>query len=817
MINTICSSLKYELGEFCSALQKYQFDSRKDTESQGLKLYIASPLHVIDPTTLIGRIRILFDKLYKWIKGNPYRGTLHEPIETIIHNLFDKVVQEAYKARQSRLAHHVRLIESHFNLNSDLHTKEGQKNRYYRHLETELKVSHANLNNLAENFYLDLEKGPLGEEDLDALRHLVTNVSEAVRPFWHKMLYNRHTFGAPLNSYIPSDVCNDIENKTIDWAINDLSLYQALSKEQEWINLEIMLQQSVPLIELIKLSDPTQNLEESERRKLAVWIKGLNDLGLNSQSPKNRISAVSLLRNVLNEVVQATAIQGHFQINVGQLVNKLDDYGCKLMQIEDRNHVAWRRQLKKGDVITCNGENFTLGEELQNKKVSSLENQNSTRRFKPLPRKRDKYKIFNLESHPELIVKIGSSPFDLAINSHKFQEFHCGIPGVTGVDKISETDDKRPVVFLEKIPLLLSSHHWTSNECRLNEKDERILSRVASSLFCMRDWRKWLEGVTLERLGINKDQIFTSLDWLEGGDDNYLAAEKFCIEIANSGGTQNVNVLRYLMEVSGYSQHPMADFYREIVMTMLKTGDFNFVTFSLPRDCDRQEYTKQAKNLFKQAKTLRDACVDEVTKNIEDKVKETEKQKVQSLKKIEDLQDEIKSVKAKGNSEKLKRDKYELQMQIYALKDGMDALNQSIQKEFLGYLENWQYFREEKDHLLDAMTKNREELIKNKQELESAGSGQKEHLIELNKELELQSIEFQSNIITYAVYERLLEAYSDLPTPGCLPDSLFETVVNSFKNGGLEKIPVDSKYYQEQQNMIIAKNQYAIQLMQQGG
>ncbi len=820
MINQTCSSLMYELGEFCSAMQKYQCDPSKDVESQKLKLYIASPSQVWDPDTLIGRIRMLLDRLWKWMTSNKYQGTLDEPIENIIHNLFDRVIQEGYQARQSHLAHQVQLIESHFKLNSSDEIKNAQKERYYKHLEAELQYSNSNLNGLAENFNSALQEGVLNESALDGLGHVVTNVSQAVKPFWEKMLFNHPTFAGPLKSYIPVNPSKAAEEKPIDWAITDLSLYKALSKEQEWINLETLMDQPVPVIELIKICDSDQTLGESEKRRLHQWIEGLNELSINLERTRNKLShelsAVNLLRNVMDEIVQAVSIQGHFQINEGLLINKLDDYGCKLMRIEDSKQIAWRSKLKKGSTIRCDGETYRLGEELKIEEPP-VENKTVTAGYRPLMRRRDRYKIFGLESHPHLVIKIGSSPFDLIIDNHKFHEFHRGIPAIDGVNNIKETDDKRSVLFLEKLPVLLSDYQWKSERCKLTEEDEKILSRVGSFLFCMCDWKKWLEGVTLKSLGINSAWIISSLNWFKGGPDDYLAAENFCIDTANNKGSLNLHVLRYLMEVSGYSKHRMAEFYRKNVNIMLKTGEFDFLNLSLPYGFNKPEYRKKVEDLFSQATALRHDCVEGVKQFIREKESPLKAEKARLLEEALAIKTEKPSV-TEENKSAFKQKKRELERKFDELNDKKEELNGSIQRELLGYVQNWRHFNEEKKQLTEELLSNRKALNSNKKDLMKISSDQKDRLLQLNIELKLQKAELQTKIITYTVYDRLLEAYSDLPTAAWLPNCLFETVVNSFKNGrGLEKSVVDHAYYKDQQELIIAKNLHAIKLMQQAG
>lgn len=824
MSNTVCSSLKYQLSEFSSVMQKNNPNPSKDLESQELKFYIVSPSQVLDPSTLVGRIRILLDKLWKWLTSNNYQGTLQEPVDNIIHKLFDQVIKEAYEARQSYLANQIRLIETSFDLVTDNEVKAAQKQRYYSHLQTELGRSNAHLGGLAANFDSALQQTEvLSDTAVDALRHVVTNVSQAVEPFWSKMLHYKTTFASSLNPYIPNEPPKATEENPIDWAIANSSLYRALSKEQSRIDLEGLMQQPIPVIELIKICDPNQALLESERRRLEKWIKELNGLSNKLRDKRMDVTAAHLLKNALEELVRAISIQGRFQISVGLLINKLDDNDCTLMREEDSNHVAWRRKLKKGEVIRCEGVEYRLGDELVVEEPPAV-GQSLGERYKK--RKLNRHRVFEVQSTKEqnaeeqngsrLVVKIGSSPFDLLIGSHRFAEFHCAIPGIKGVGEIKLTDDKRPVLFLERLPIHLSNYQWTSNQSRLDEQDEMILSRICSFLYCMFDWKKWVEGATIKRLGVDSADILTSLSWLEGVEDDYLAAEDFCVEAATKMGSFNPHALRYMMEVSGYSTHRMFEFYREKVTTMLKTGDLDLLNLSLPDGFNKPEYLKKIPPLLDQAQVLRTACLEEVVKSIDEKENFLKSRKALLVRKSLQLNAKEALVLDEGRGA-FEREKNRLKREMGELKDQKAAMRESIHREFLGYMRNWQHFDVDKDRLVKKLSDNGKELKNINLELGNASKEQRHNLSIIKKDLKTEEGEVLTEIITLSVYDRLLEAYLDLPTSSWLPDSLFETVVNSFKSGsrGIERTVIDYNYYKEQQDLIIAKNLYAIELMKQ--
>lgn len=806
----LCTSLKYQLGEFYAALEQFNANHEKDLESKKLHLYVASPTRIYYVDCLIGKIKILLDRFWKWITSNHYQGTINEPVEEIIHKIFDQVICGAYQARQKHLAHQVQEIESRFKFDSNPDLKTEQKKRYFTHLQKELKDSSASIELLAENFDKALEDGHLKENELDNLRHLVTNVSEAVSSFWYKMLHYQNTFAAPIFQLIPEHPEESDQKQAIDWAIKDMTLHKAIEKEQMRIDLESLLGQPIPVVELIKICQDEPHLYYSESRRLERWIGKLNQIA--DKNPKTNV--VELFKIALQEVITAAEIQGKFKLSLGLLINRLDDKGCKLMRKEDATYIAWRNNLKEGDVLKCAGQEYVLGKEICPPQFA--EGKMKKRKFKHHLIK-DQFRVFSVQNHPEIAIRIGNNPFGLSIEEHKFDVFHCAVRSKPL--QILETGNKKIVGLVEKAAIALKDHVWTSQNQKLDPDDHKIALRLASFLFCMRDWKIWPINASYWHMSLTQDLELMTSRWFKEGPDDYLAAEEFCAQASKSSCPDvNAHILHYLMEVSGFSEHPMALFYRKVVSEMLKTGDFDFNNLSLPYGCNKEAYRTNVSDLFNDALKLREHCLDEVISIFYADASEFKKRE-KELAEQEAMLKEEKTTKGADDKEyelkkrQWRRDKEEL-------KDNIEASHEKWDKIHLALIDEWKHFDhgDLKQEMLD-IKKELNEVFKEVKTLKKKGTfaaGVQERLSELKQiveDLNIHNSNLRDQILETTVYERLLDAYLASPTPGRLPKSLYDQVVESFSNSAkkIESVKNPS-YYKEQQQLIIQKNEKAIEM-----
>jgi len=824
-----CTTLKYQLVEFTSAIQKYQaIESPKPDEN--IKLYVASPTRIYDENSLINRVKIFFDKIWKWIISKK-NESLKVAVEGTIHHLFDQVITEAYHARQNHLAVKIKQVEQAFNLTKNDEQIQGQKKRYYEHLKYELKGANVCLTSLQSNFDAVLTHATSSENEADRLKSLATKVVSAVFPFWYKMLHYKHTFASTLKDFLPSRFSLATTEKPINGAVRDLALFGAFKEELNWINLEAMAGK-IPFVELIKICQPNSELDVREKKRLDKWIATLNTY-MNDDELKSEVTKkiVEQLKSVIKEIVNISEIQGDLSISYGLLINKLDDRGCLLMRLKDHEHMIWRNSLKKGQKLRCQGEIYRLGEELTTKKILNK------KKWKTYQlESKNHHRVFKIANHPNLAVRIGKSPFDLAITSYEHKEYQFGVPHVKGLQNVRETDKGHPVAFMELMPKTIVDHEWTSTGYILNSTDQKILSRIASFLLCMYDWQVWPNEISWEQFFLDaKGRLRTGqlfdlgrrahmLEKNYCGPDNYLAAEEFCAKVRANNSILSSYIQRYLMEVSGYSKHALAVFYRTCVTKMLKTGDFDFIKLSLPEGYNKRIYKKKVNELIIEAKKLRRKCFGTVFEMVQNKKAQFNERLVPLKKEIRKTIKALQKINDKNSDEF--QSLYNQYLAVWAeMKNEQNQYRGEMQAQILREINSWQHFTNKQESSLKAMNQLQKEIVEIREEIteekekmkRAKGRGARKSMYSEYKQIEnnllIEEEMYFHKILKTTVMDRLVTAYHQSATPATLSDSLVETVLETFQQPN-DEIPEDfaTRYYQEQRKLLIAKNKYAIKI-----
>ena len=124
----------------------------------------------------------------------------------------------------------------------------------------------------------------------------------------------------------------------------------------------------------------------------------------------------------------------------------------------------------------------------------------------------------------------------------------------------------------------LDSHEWTSENEKLNQKDEKIALVLANHLFCMTEWWANAQNLSLSHLMFDHEEVLKSVRLLKKGPPNYNEWEAFCAAAAKD----NPCVLAFLMNVSKLSEHPVGIYYREAVGHVLDTGETDLLSRPLP-------------------------------------------------------------------------------------------------------------------------------------------------------------------------------------------------------------------------------------------
>jgi hypothetical protein len=572
MMNAIrFDHLQANLSEIYAAAEAAQ------SQDVALSLYATSPSTVYYQGCWMGQVVKKWDQAWRWMQPTHRLYSVDHALQFILNSLFNQCVRQAYHVRQQRMWNHMRQIDRIWKGQE----MTQQRQRYAQFLAKELKGSIENDHSLYLAGFDQWRKEPLKEEEESEQHEAMKNFHYATECFWSLFFIKeddqRKNIRDVLKRFISSS------------ALTDRPLFKALRKEKMWVQLEGELRQSVPVVLLAKLHDPSQ-LTVEENQRLTEWVQSLNRC-------KQSISA-TLLTAVLTEVVRAIHLQGSSPITWQDIVCWLEQQGCLLLDEEDAAYMDKREKLQPGQMITCNGKKLRLGRQLSPQKEIN-----------------DRNKVFELVDYPNYVVKIAHNRFRLLIEDRQAQSAkgHWGVRLVKTIANL-EKDNQAPAVHgldkqgrcvvLEKLSTSFASHEWNSQSVKLSPEDEKPALVFANQLFCMKEWKLSVQNLSLSHLMWNREGVLTSTRILKMGPPNYNEWEKHC-ERATKG---NVFVLSFLMHVSKLSEHPIALYYRKCVEETLKTGEINLMGIPLPLGHRQMDYEIRVKSLCEQARQLREEC-----------------------------------------------------------------------------------------------------------------------------------------------------------------------------------------------------------------
>lgn len=397
----------------------------------------------------------------------------------------------------------------------------------------------------------------LSEERMIEIRQQIIACSEATLPFWKFFLKGDKECPHPQQLLKRFDVTS----------LTNSTTYYALKSMCKVINLEGLLEQDIPIVELAQLGT-NKNLSDAQSKSLKKWMKALNRSTMSISKLMSALEAIS-------EVIK----MAHPTFSLDQLILRLDEHNGNFFKQADFKHIKWREQLKAGDQVACNGVSYTLGSEIGDK-ISSNE-----------------YRLFNISE--DTVMRIADNRVKLKLQAKKSNEdkWHWGVHlaehAQNGLDKNGKCE------IIEKLHL----PQWKSTSYAVQDDRERLLA-IASHLFYMQDQLSTPQGWKAESLMFGVDGEFKSTRLMPKGDFDYNALEAFCISTAKG----NTHVVNYLMHVSQLAKNPVANFYREAVEYVFCHQQSGLIGIVLDRQYRRDIYNVHADKLCQKAIALISDC-----------------------------------------------------------------------------------------------------------------------------------------------------------------------------------------------------------------
>lgn len=149
---------------------------------------------------------------------------------------------------------------------------------------------------------------------------------------------------------------------------------------------------------------------------------------------------------------------------------------------------------------------------------------------------------------------------------------------------------------------------WKSDAIQLEKEEERLALIFANHLSFFRQTRTSIGHLSLVHLMRDAEGKLKSTRLLNRGSAHYREWEFFCLHLAKG----NEFVLRFLIEVSDLPKSEMAFHYREGVQEIFRTKKTTVIKKTLPLDHQHKEEERSVKEIGKEAKQLREECLNAI-------------------------------------------------------------------------------------------------------------------------------------------------------------------------------------------------------------
>lgn len=565
------SRLGANLSEITYALQDY-------SKTNQLKLYASSNSNVSYQGTWMGNGYKLVDQGYQCylsycLKEKIISPHLDSTLNEIIVEQFEKRIEQIYQLKCKYVALQITLLMRSIH---ELENRSFPTTIFHYHLTCE-NVEPSLAKTCIDECVNEIQK-PLKEkqirEKMIEIQKSVFNFYAATYQFWGLMLSQKHDHWKKPISELTAKIA----------LAKDKHVYHSLRKLIFRINLEGILRQETPVIELGKRFYSVR-LSREEEVRITQWVEGLNkkETKIKKFLDENKQHDYGFFFEcIFKDIAETISTSLEIPSCYERLLLLLDERNCQLIR-DDPEHNHKRLKLEPGKSVTCNGKTYLLG-----KKLSSAESR--------------KYTVFALKKQKNCVIKIANNRFQLLIEKQKFLGRQWGIHYVEtalgGYDTAGES------VVLEKLQAPFSDYKWTSSTPILEEEDQEMALILASHLVHWEEKRISIKGLAFEDLMFDEKRMLKLCKVLRVEAGDYRQWEEFAVKVAKG----NPHVLQFIMHVSQLFEHDVAKYYRVPVAASFKIG----VCQPSEESGNWEKYKQKLDELTKMACQISQECFTEV-------------------------------------------------------------------------------------------------------------------------------------------------------------------------------------------------------------
>lgn len=314
---------------------------------------------------------------------------------------------------------------------------------------------------------------------------------------------------------------------------------------QSLIDFECLLGSPLPMSALYKAACniPLNHMEEKQMDK---FIKKI----IKNKIPINEINR--LLRGIIYCCKKAQRYpQKPTLLNLTkEFVNK----NYTIFNMIDKEHLAWRNTLKKGEKLHCNQIEVILGDPIGNQSEN------------------DYNVVFEVQNAPNLVAVFGINKFSHLLKGNLADRIGFCIPSA----RYLQIDKNGDFALIEKLTGGLTDKVWTSSNDTISPEDFNDLIALRNSI-------NWCIGQNRIPAYFSPENlmydVFDALKFTKLSTElpfDFNALEDFIWKIAAGNRT----VYKFLMENSELNKHAHAQFYQTIIKAVCNYEDPNIHVLS---------------------------------------------------------------------------------------------------------------------------------------------------------------------------------------------------------------------------------------------
>ncbi len=296
--------------------------------------------------------------------------------------------------------------------------------------------------------------GNVSEKRFHVLRGNLTKWQSATKQ-WFRFLKTKqsHFIVEKLN-----ELCSDKTSLQPMFSNEVIKQAEHLRRFYRITAFEGLLKQPLPASLLFKIAS-SQKLNQTEKAKFKAFIRKLNKNTPSKMGIEVFGKAIRRLVEVF-QTINNVSIENSANLTKLPMAFLLE--GCELFLQEDKRHLNWRKSLRPGQALDCNGRKLIIGELLKSKKSAES----------------DRNLVYTVANDETVVISIAPNRELHTLKREVNDQFSWALetPNYIDIEKSGR------FALVERLPHSIAKYPWKSNCSKLLPEEQLIVNGVKKIL-----------------------------------------------------------------------------------------------------------------------------------------------------------------------------------------------------------------------------------------------------------------------------------------------------------------------------------------------